>query len=125
MRPNRREIFRTDAAEKLDRLELVAALLERDATNNRMLLADLGYIRPMPGARPKPPRPSKLLKQAASVRAGARSVIGACVAIARSRRTHAVIAAMYAFVIDFAVVLATTAAAVIILAAVVLLAAPL
>lgn len=124
MRPSRREIFRTDAAEKLDRLELVAALLERDATTNRMLLADLGYIR-APEKRPEPPRPGKLQKGAASIWAGGRSFIGALLAIARSRRTRAVVAAIYTFVIDFAVVLTAVTAAFIVLAAVVLLAAPL
>ena len=53
MRPNRQQTFRTDAAAKLDQLELVAALLERDATNNRAFINEINsaYSRRAAGGR--------------------------------------------------------------------------
>ena len=123
MRPHKQQIFRTDAAAKLDQLELVAALLERDATNNRTLLTDLGYSGAS-GRRRSTRRPSKLWKAAAGIAGAARRLVAAIVAFARSPRTWAALYAIYAFVVDFAVVLAAATAAVLIVTAAFLLTAP-
>jgi hypothetical protein len=119
MRQSRQQIFRTDAAAKLDRLELIAALLERDATNNRAFIAEIAYPR-KPGAV----RLQRLRKFAGRVRAGIVLVASTTVAVARSRQVHAAIRAIYRFVVDFAIVLSVAAGAVIILAAAFLLTAP-
>ena len=118
MRPSRQQIFRTDAAAKLDRLELIAALLERDATNNRAFIAELAAYPPKRGAA----RLQGLRKFAGRVRAGI--VLIASTTVARSRQVHAAIRAVYWFVVDFAIVLSAAATAVAILAAAFLLTAP-
>jgi hypothetical protein len=124
MRPNRQQNFRTDAAAKLDQLELVAALLERDATNNRSFINEINsaYSRQAAARVPK-----RLLRLRATVRAtqwAAVRVVSTTMAIARSPQVRAATLAVYAFAIDFAVVLSVTSAAVIILAAAFLLTAP-
>jgi hypothetical protein len=120
MRASRQQIFRTDAAAKLDRLELIAALLERDATNNRAFIAEIAAYPPKRGATwLQGPR-----KFAVRVRAGIVLVASTTVAVARSRQVHAAIRAVYWFVVDFAIVLSAAAAAVAILAAAFLLTAP-
>ena len=120
MRPSRQQIFRTDAAAKLDRLELIAALLERDATNNRAFIAEIAAHPRKPGAQ----RLQGLRKLAGRIHAGVVLVASTAVAVARSRQVHAAIRAVYRFVVDFAVVLSVAAAAVAILAAALLLTAP-
>lgn len=123
MRPQRQHVFRSDAAAKLDRLELVAALLERDATNNRALLAELGALsarRASPGTRALR-RWRKLIHAS---RTAARMVGSMAVAIATSRQLRAALRASYAFAVDFAIVLSTAAAAVVILTAAFALTAP-
>jgi hypothetical protein len=120
MRPNRQNIFRTDAAAKLDRLELIAALLERDATNNRAFIAELGAIQRKPGSV----RLQGLRKFAGGVRAGVVLAASTTVAVARSRQVHAAIGAVYRFFVDFAIVLSVAGGAVIILTAAFLLTAP-
>jgi hypothetical protein len=122
MRPNRQQIFRTDAADKLDRLELIAALLERDATNNRAFIAELrsGY----PHSLRKPRHFGKLRKLVAGTYLTGVGIVSTAVAIARSRQVRAAIRAVFAFVIDFGVVISVAGAAVAILAAAFLLTAP-
>jgi len=120
MRPNRQNIFRTDAAAKLDRLELIAALLQRDATNNRAFIAEIAAIPRKPGSV----RLQGLRKFAGGVRAGVVLATSTTVAVARSRQVHAAIGAIYRFFVDFAIVLSVAAGAVIILAAAFLLTAP-
>jgi len=52
MRPQRHDAFRTGAAVTLDRLELGAALLVRDAVNNRAQFAEGGTkLLPLPRGR--------------------------------------------------------------------------
>jgi hypothetical protein len=122
MRPNRQQIFRTDAADKLDRLELIAALLERDATNNRAFIAELrsGY----PHSLRKPRHFGRVRKLAAGTYSTGVRIVSTAVAIARSRQVRAAIRAVFAFVIDFGVVISVAGAAVAILAAAFLLTAP-
>ena len=119
MRPSRQQIFRTDAAAKLDRLELIAALLERDATNNRAF-AELAAYPPERGAA----RLQGLRKFAGRVHAGIVLVASTVVAVARSRQLHAAIRAVYRFAVDFAIVLSVAAGAAVILAVAFLLTAP-
>jgi hypothetical protein len=120
MRPSRQPIFRTDAAAKLDRLELIAALLERDATNNRAFIAELAAYPPKRGAA----RLQGLRKFAGRVHAGIVLVASTVVAVARSRQLHAAIRAVYRFAVDFAIVLSVAAGAAVILAVAFLLTAP-
>ena len=124
MRPNRQQTFRTDAAAKLDQLELVAALLERDATNNRAFINEINsaYSRRAAGRTHK--RLLKLRAIARSTQSTTVRVVSATMAIARSRQVRAAVHAVVAFAIDFAVVLSVASAAVIILTAAFLLTAP-
>src|SRR4029078_13197170 len=103
MRPNRQQIFRTDAADKLDRLGVIAALLERDATNNRAFIAELrsGYSH---GQRK--PRPFGKLRKGARRHVSAGGwIIATTVTIARSRQVRGAVRAVFAFVVDFGVVI--------------------
>jgi hypothetical protein len=124
MRPNRQQTFRADAAAKLDQLELVAALLERDATNNRAFINEINsaYSRQAAGRTHK-----RLLRLRAFVRGthlAAVRVASTTMAIARSRQVRAAVQTVVAFAIDFAVILSVAGAAVMILAAAFLLTAP-
>jgi hypothetical protein len=124
MRPNRQQTFRTDAAGKLDQLELVAALLERDATNNRAFINEINSA----NSRQATGRPHNRLLRLRAIARGTQSaavwVVSTTLAIARSRQVRAANLAVYAFAVDFAVVLSVVSAAVIILAAAFLLTAP-
>lgn len=122
MRPNRQQIFRTDAADKLDRLELIAALLERDATNNRAFIAELRSR--YPHGRGKPRAFGKLRKLAIGAYAAGVRIVSTTVAIARSRQVRAAIRAIFEFVVDFGIVMSVICSAVAILAAAFLLTAP-
>ncbi len=123
MRPNRQQIFRADAAAKLDQLELIAALLERDATNNRAVIAELSSSYPrIAGGRA--PRLRRLRKLALGANSAVTRAVSATVAIARSRRVHAALRAVYALIVDFTLVMSVACAAVAILAAAFLLTAP-
>jgi hypothetical protein len=123
MRPQRQQIFRSDAAAKLDRLEVIAALLERDATNNRALIAEYYAL--------SPPRTSSATRVSRrwrkfvhACRTAIRAVGSRAVAVATSPRLYAALRAIYAFVVDFAIVLGTATAAVAILTAAFVLTAP-
>jgi hypothetical protein len=123
MRPNRQQIFRADAAAKLDQLELIAALLERDATNNRAVIAELCSTYPrVAGGRG--PRLRRLRQLALGTNAAVTRVVATTVVIARSRRVRAGLRAVYAVIVDFALVMSVACAAVAILAAAFLLTAP-
>lgn len=123
MRPNRQQIFRADAAAKLDQLELIAALLERDATNNRAVIAELCSSYPrIAGGRA--PRLRRLRKLALGAYSAVTRAVATTVAIARSRRVHAALRAVYALIVDFTLVMSVACAAVAILAAAFLLTAP-
>ena len=124
MRPNRQQTFRADAAAKLDQLELVAALLERDATNNRAFINEINsaYSRQAAGRTHK--RLLWLRAIARGTQSAAVRVVSTTLAIAHSRQVRAAILAVHAFAIDFAVVLSVVSAAVIILTAAFLLTAP-
>ena len=124
MRPNRQQTFRTASAAKLDQLELVAALLERDATNNRAFINEINsaYARRVAGRTHK--RLLKLRAFARGTRLTAVRVVSTTLAIARSRQVRAAIRAVVAFAVDFTVVLSVAGAAVAILTAAFLLTAP-
>jgi len=123
MRPNRQQIFRADAAAKLDQLELIAALLVRDATNNRAVIAELCSSYPrIAGGRAQ--RLRRLRKLALGTNAAVTRVAAMTLAIVRSRRIRAALRAVYAVIVDFALVMTVACAAVAILAAAFLLTAP-
>lgn len=123
MRPQRHHAFGTNTASKLDRLELVAALLERDAVNNRAWLGELGAI----------PQRRRSRTQGISRRWGkiADKWIGAArtgwaltVAVATDRRLHAGLRAAFGFCIDLAAVTAAAFTAIAFIIAVYLVLAP-
>jgi hypothetical protein len=124
MRPNRQQTFRTEAAAKLDQLELIAALLERDATNNRAFINEVNsaYSRRAAGRTHK--RLLRLRAFARGTRLAAVRVATTTLAIARNRQVRAAVHAVIAFAIDFTAVLSVAGAAVIILTAAFLLTAP-
>jgi hypothetical protein len=127
MRPNKHQVFRTDAAAKLDQLELIAALLERDATNNRVLVAELGSTyshRKTAAEVRRSQRWHKWWKVAHAANAVAHRCIAAAKALARSRRLHSAIRTGFAFGVDFAVVLVVACAGVAALAIAILVTAP-
>jgi hypothetical protein len=124
MRPNRQQIFRTDAADKLDRLELIAALLERDATNNRAFIAEISSVYPHGRGKPRAQPFGKLRKLAVDTYAAGVRIVSTTVAIARSRQVRTAIRAVFAFAVDFGIVMSVACTAVAILAAAFLLTAP-
>jgi hypothetical protein len=126
MRPQRSQAFQSDASRKLDRLdrlELIAALLERDVSHHRAWVAELS------GLTPARPRRSKRImpdwaRFAVGGIAGARATYRLAVAIVTSKRLHATLWSAYDFIVDFAVVLGAIVAGVVVLTIALLLAAP-
>jgi hypothetical protein len=123
MRPQRPQAFQSDASRKLDRLELIAALLERDASQHRAWVAELS------GSPPTRPRRSKRMlpnwgRLAVAGIAGARATGRWALAIVTSKRLRAAMREAYDFIFDFAVVLGVAMAGGVILTAALLLAAP-
>jgi hypothetical protein len=123
MRPQRPQVFQSDASRKLDRLELIAALLERDASQNRAWLAELG------GPAHKRPRRFKHVmpdwaELAVGGIAGARATRRRLVAAVTSNRLRSALREAGDFIFDFAVVLGVAAAGTAIFTAALLIAAP-
>jgi hypothetical protein len=123
MRPQRPQAFQSDASRKLDRLELTAALLERDASQNRAWLAELSGPATKRLRRSKPVMPD-WVKLAVGGVTMARAAQRWSVAVVTSKRVHTALRDAYDFFIDFAVVLGVAAAGTVILTAALLLAAP-
>lgn len=123
MRPLQKRSFHTSAATKLDHLEVVAALLERDAINGRALRAEMGANL---GRLPQTRKPRWTRSRRLAERGSAAWLRGIALAsaVARSRRLHAALYATFAFVVDFAVVLAVCCAGMAALALVFALTAP-
>ena len=123
MRPQRPQAFQSDASRKLDRLELTAALLERDASQNRAWLAELN------GPAPRRLRSSKhqmpdWAKLAVGGIAGARAMRRSLVAVVTSKRLRTASREACDFIFDFTVVLGVAAAGTVVLTAALLVAAP-
>ncbi|MTD94319.1 hypothetical protein GIW81_08215 [Hyphomicrobium sp. xq] len=126
MRPQRSQAFQSDASRKLDRLELIAALLERDASHHRAWVAELS------GLTPTRPRRSKRAmanwgKFAVAGIAGARAtrrLAVTIVTIVTSKRLRVAVREAHDFIVDFAVVLGVAITGLVILTAALLLAAP-
>jgi hypothetical protein len=87
MRPQPISVFRTDAASRLDDLELVAALFERDVTNGRAIHAERGT--PLPPMRRR--RKHQLLSQASTRSAAATAAVAAQARHVGARVQHAVV----------------------------------
>ena len=123
MRPQRSQAFQSDASRKLDRLELIAALLERDVSHHRAWVAELGGLTP---ARPR--RFKRMMphwgKFAVAGIAGAHAMYRQAVLVVTSKRLHAALREAYDFLFDFALVLGVAVAGVVILTAALLFAAP-
>jgi hypothetical protein len=123
MRPQRSQAFESDASRKLDRLELIAALLERDASHHRAWVAELSGLTPTRQRRSKRALAnwSKLVVAGID---GARGTRHLAVAIVTSKRLRAAVREAYDFIFDFAVVLGVAITGLAILTAALLLAAP-
>jgi hypothetical protein len=122
MRSQRSLAFQYDASKKLDRLELIAALLERDASHNRAWIAELGHL---PATRSRRARRMPHFGRYAVAGLGAaRTAWRLAVAVATSKRLHAGIWEAYVFIVDFAVVFGAILAGMAILAIAVMIAAP-
>lgn len=104
MRPQRPQVFRLNAASRLDDVELIAALLERDATNNRVQIAERGgYL--VPRQRPKPSRTAPIRRFSLACAGSCRKAGFAARRIIRDERLHAALREGYEFGIDFLIVL--------------------
>jgi|SoiMethySBSTD1v2_1073268.scaffolds.fasta_scaffold335189_2 hypothetical protein len=123
MRPQRSQAFQSDASRKLDRLELIAALLERDASHHRAWVAELSGLTPTAPRRFKRVMPNWGKLVVAGV-ASTRATRRLAVAIVTSKRLHAALREAYDFSFDFAVVLGVAITGLLILTAALLLAAP-
>jgi hypothetical protein len=123
MRPQRSQAFQSDASRKLDRLELIAALLERDASHHRAWVAELSGLTPTRPHRFKRAMPNWGKLVVAGVD-GARATRRLAVAIASSKRLRVAVRETYDFIFDFAVVLGVAITGLAILTAALLLAAP-
>src|SRR5262245_39018290 len=127
MRPQRPQAFQTDASRKLDRLELVAALLERDASQHRALtaeLSDLVQTRPRRSKRKMPDIVPDWGSLAVASVATARATQRWSVGVVTSKRVRAALREAYDFAVDFTVVLGVAAAGAVILTVALLVAAP-
>ena len=123
MRPHRHQVFGTDTASKLDRLELVAALLERDAINNRAWLRELGAIpeRKLSRTLKLSRRWEKTIDNGIEA---ARTGTAFTVAVATDPRLHAGLRAIYAFAVDLVVVTTAAGAGIVLVTLAYLLLAP-
>jgi len=123
MRPQRHHAFGVDTTSKLDRLELVAALLERDAVNNRAWLAELGTI---PERRPS--RALRVSRRWETITdkwiSVARTGWAFSAAVAVDPRLHAGVRAAYGFAVDLATVTAAAATAIALITVTYLVLAP-
>lgn len=118
MRPSGRDSFEAGTAQKLDQLELVAALLERDVTNASALIAELGHV--TAGRRLAPRGPALHTRIGGIAVTTGAAVLG----FATSRRTRAAIHVTLVFIFDFVVGLAAGCVAVAAIAAALLAFAP-
>jgi hypothetical protein len=123
MRPQRSQAFQSDASRKLDRLELIAALLERDASHHRAWVAELSSSTPTRPRRFKRVMPNWGKFAVAGV-AGARATSALAVAIVTSKGLRMALREAYDFIFDFSVVLGVAITGLAILTAALLLAAP-
>ena len=123
MRPQRSQAFQSDASRKLDRLELIAALLERDASHHRAWVAELSGLTPTRPRRLKRGMPNWGRLAVAGI-AGARATRRLAVAIVASKRLRVAFRDTYDFIFDFAVVLGVAITGLAVLTAALLLAAP-
>lgn len=127
MRPQRPETFSTRTATKLVDLELIAALLERDAINNRAVFAErntyLQLPRPAPTVRPRWRR-LRLRYYTVSSIALVRRTAARVGGLVLHRRVLAAVGMATAFIADVVLVLSMELAAAMLAAAVFLLAAP-
>ncbi|HWK38661.1 MAG TPA: hypothetical protein VNR88_07075 [Hyphomicrobium sp.] len=123
MRPQRHHAFGIDTVSKLDRLELVAALLERDAVNNRAWLTELGAI---PERRPS--RALRASRRWEKITGewidAARTGWAFTIAVAVDPRLHAGLRAAYRFCIDLIAVTAAAFVAIALIVATYLVLAP-
>lgn len=111
MRPQRQQVFRTDAASKLDSVELVAALLVRDAAKGRAFIAERGVPLPPGNVRKRLLR-RRRVDVAAKASKLARNIAMSIAYVARHPYLHGSVRAVYAFVVDVVIVLSTVGAAV-------------
>lgn len=124
MRPQPSQVFRTDAAARLDSLELITALLERDVTNAEAICIERGA--PVQPRRRRRRRPLlyRLATISATSTARARRIGGIVRYFTLHPRLFSGARATGAFVTDLMIVLSTVCAAVAILTVAFVLGAP-
>jgi hypothetical protein len=116
-------VFRTNAASRLDDLELVAALFERDVSKGRAVCTERG-VRVPPMRRRKRLLSHRARLPTAKVAALGRGVAIGTKHVAQHPRLFAAVDATAGFIIDLAIVLSTGVAATAILVAAYVIAAP-
>lgn len=104
MRPQRQQVFRTDAASKLEDLEIVTALLERDVVNGRAFIDERGVLLPRGRVRKRRPRRANIDLTAKTTKYLRTSLAGIA-RLALDRRLHAGVAILVGFIVDLAIVL--------------------
>ncbi len=124
MRPQPSQVFRTNAASRLDDVELIAALLERDATNGRASFAERGTLVLPRRRRHSPSILRRLHVRCAAGAARAARIAAAIGRLVMHRRLLAAVRATGNFAIDLMIVLSTAGLAIVVLTAVYLLAVP-
>jgi hypothetical protein len=125
MRPLRREVFRSDAASRLDDIELITALLERDATNGRSFTTERGLALPPLRRRRKYPKIRRAVVASGASLSDARRLAGGGLrhAVLHPRLLSGARAAAQ-FIIDVLIMLALAAGALAVVVAGYLVAAP-
>lgn len=123
MRAQRQQVFRTSATSRLDAIELTAALLVRQAINNRAVIVERSApVLSAPGHRRR--RFVRCRNIARRGGALSRRCAAAIVGLALHPRLHAAARETWAFGADTVVVLSTALVAVAVLAAAILIGAP-
>lgn len=124
MRPQPTRVFRTDAASRLDDIELIAALFERDVTNGRAIHAERGTALPSVRRRRQSQLLSRTVARSAAATAAARQVGASVQHVVVHPRMLSALRATTGFAADLITVLALGFAATAVLVIAMVLAAP-
>lgn len=123
MRPQPSRVFRSNAASRLDDAELIAALLERDATKAGAISIERG-MRVASKRRRGPSMRYRMGVKGAKIATAGRGFAKGTKRAVLNPRLFAALDAAGGFIVDLAIVLGASAAGITILIAGVLLAAP-
>lgn len=123
MRPQRSQVFRLNTASRLDDVELIAALLERDATNNRVHIAERG-AHLVPRQRSKPSRTAAIRHLSRTCADRYRNAVRATGRLAHGARLHAALREGYEFGQDLLIVLGAVTGGILAVTGILLVIAP-